>query len=463
MPALRAEAAPSAQGAGGGLSVQGAILELTATPGQVYVHQMVIGNGSSSVPLDITVEARGFGQGLQGNYLPLTAADDHSPYSARTWITSISKPAFRLDPRTSMPVTATVTVPANLGPATYYAMIYIHSQPVTSPGAVAQIVTAGVPVIITPAGAQPVRTGKISELKVNPVESGKPVQVLVAVQNTGTRHFKYVGQVQITDPAGATLATLPLPQGGVAVFPTFFVQAEADYNPGDHPGGLAPGTYGVQAQVALDDGTFLDTGKTTFSVSEAYHPLPGIPDDQVASRTYKGETPGTFDARAKADVMVNFESTGIVTGTVYAGKYPQTPPGTPAFEAAPGDGGTGKRPVKFVGLRVDGFSNGVAHVSVFYRPGELGAIDPNSLLLAYREGSAWRKLDNLTVQTGAQSVRGDIPVSALGQAMAIGLGGDAGAGVAGGLLALWPIGLGVVGASAVVGISAGMVITRRKR
>jgi hypothetical protein len=455
-------AAPATQSGDTGLQVSGALLDLSAKPGQVYVHNMVVSSGTKAPPMDVTVEALGFGESPSGSFQGLPADQDKSPYSARTMITKIDKPAFHLDPGQAVPVNATITVPADIGTDTRYAVIYIHSQPVAAGEGVSQILATTVPVVITPPNAQLNRTGSITDFKVSPVEAGKPIEVLTSVQNTGNRHFKVQGKVIISDAAGQAISTLPLPLTGTSIFPTFVRQLRATYSPLERAGGLPAGNYTAEVQITREDGSPVDGKSTTFVVPQGYRPLPGIPEDQLVTFSFKDQEPGMVDASAKADMQITFEATGKVTGTVAAGKYPQEPAGTPRFADRPGDGGAGGTGVKFLGAQVDGFSQGTAHFKVFYRPNELGSANPNSLFLAYRDGNTWTKLANLAVQTGAQAVLGDLPVSVLAKGPVIALGSDnGGAAPPAPGLPIGPAALAAIGGIAVIGMGLGVVIARR--
>jgi hypothetical protein len=75
------------------------------------------------------------------------AAQDVSPYSARSFIT-IDKSLVHLTKGFSENVTATIRIPSNVGVGGRYAIVYIHSAPIG--GGTTSIVTAiTVPILIT--------------------------------------------------------------------------------------------------------------------------------------------------------------------------------------------------------------------------------------------------------------------------------------------------------------------------
>jgi hypothetical protein len=411
----------------GGLLVNNALINVVMSPGEIYVHQLQVGSGSGAAPMDITVVTAGFGQTLDGGFFPLDASKDASPYSARTFITNISKPSFHIDPGTTVPVDVTITAPNDLGSDTRYAVVYISTAAMENGNGVAAILANTVPVVITPkTDAKLTRTGKISEFKINPVEAGKPIEAVVTVKNTGNRHFKVQGTVKISDTAGKEVAVLPLSPTSNSIFPTFAQELKASFSALDQSQGLAAGTYKAKAEiVSMEDNTPVDSAETQFEISKAYRPFPDIDDANIQITCFKDEEPGKIDASAKTDVEITFENVGKVTGCVAIGKYSKEPALTPKMMDDPGNGGMGKTPVKYIGIQADGFSQGTAHMTVHYKANELGEMQENSLFLALFNNNTWNKLDKLSVQTGAQAVQGDVPVSLINKGAVSVLGGGA--------------------------------------
>jgi hypothetical protein len=447
-PLQKASAAPSSQSTGG-LQVNGAILDLSATPGMDYVHHMSISVGPQAPAMEVTVEAMGFGQALDGTFEPVPPAEDKNPYSALTYITSISKPSFHINPGESVAVDASLKIPATLGMDTRYAAIYIKGTP-TNSGNVTQILAVFVPVVITPQGAALKKTAAISEFVVDPIEAGKPIRFSTTVKNTGNHHFRVKGDINISDPAGKSIADLPLSMAGNSIVPTFSETLVASYSALEKNGGLQPGTYTAEVKITLEDGTPLDSKKTQFEISQTYRPFPEIDEQHIQINCYKDEEPGTIDARQKADIMVSFEGVGKVTGCVAIGKFSQEPAGTPRFTDPLDNGGAGSTAIKFFGIQTQGFSVGKAVISGQYAANELNGINPNSLLLAYRGGDVWKKLDGLAVQTGAGLVVGGMQVSELAAGPVIAMGSGEASQAAGASIFSNPWLVGGIGAGAVL-------------
>ncbi|MEW6651251.1 MAG: hypothetical protein AB1453_13835 [Chloroflexota bacterium] len=418
---------PAQQTAGsGGLGVDGALLLLEAEPGQTYTHKMIVSIGSGAQPTEINVEAAGFGQTLGGSFEPLPAQEDLSPYSARLFITKISNPKFRLEPGQSMEVDATLEIPSNFTRDTHYAIIYIYTNPVfgSDDNAIGQILAVSIPVIITPPDVVMNQSGQISGLVVEPVESGKPIRVLTTVKNTGNRHFKIQGKINLLDPDGNQVAELTIPLTATSIFPTFSRTVEAVYNALEHPQGLKPGTYTADVQILREDGSMVEEKRLPFEINERYNPFPDIAEEDLLIVNFENEQPGTIDAVEIAGVKIRFEDTGAVTGSVAIGLYRQHPPGKPAFGDPRGEGGAEAKALRYVGVKVSGFNEGTSHFTFYYTQNELDGVAANSLFLANRKVGFWQKLRNLEVQTGSEIVLGDLGVAELEEGTIVALGGQ---------------------------------------
>jgi hypothetical protein len=424
--AVNIRGAMAQQGSGtGGLQVANALIDLQVKPGQVYVHRLGVSSGAEAPSMKITVEARGFGETERGEFLALPPEEDQSPYSARTFITSVSNPSFQLKPGESVPVDVTITVPNDIGTDTYYAMVYIHSEPISVGQGVANILAFSVPVVITPDGAQLNTIGKITSLAVDSVVAGKPIVIHTVVNNTGNRHYKIMGVAKISDPSGAMVTEIKLPLTTTSIIPTFSQVLKATYSAMDLTEPLQPGMYTADVQVFREDGGPIDQQQVQFEITKPFRPLPDIDDAHLLIACFEDEVPGVIDARSKTGIELSFEGVGKVTGCVAIGLYTGEPSGTPRLSDEMEKGGLAKTGVKYYAIQTQGFpQQGTAHLSMSYRANELGEVQPNSLFLANRNPGYWQKLANLDNQTGAEKIRGSMPVITLADGIVGALGGD---------------------------------------
>ncbi len=403
------------------LSVRGAIFEAEVTPGNTYTHVMSVTSASDAPPLEIMVEARGFGQSPDGSTVELTGPEDLSPFSARPYITNIDKPSFSLSPGSSEQITVTISVPANIEPVMKYALIYIHTKP-HGEGHVGVVVAANVPVVLKPAGLTPITAGQITALTVERIEAGKPITVLTTLRNTGNYHYKAKNRVTIKDSQGKTVTTGDTPLTSSSIIPNFTRTFVNKVSLGSAEG-LAPGNYLVESQVITGDGNIIDVGQTNFTIDKEYLPLPGVNKLSILKKIFHNEEPGKIDAIKEAGLEVTFTGTGKGTGTILIGKYDKEPEHVIPFTALTTEGGTGKTFIKAVDVNVSGYHQGIAHLNLRYTDSEIAGVQENSLFLAYWNGKRWQNCDQIKVFTGANAISGDVPVSAL-TGTPIGLGGD---------------------------------------
>jgi len=261
-----------------GLGVTGSILDVTMPPGTNHVHTMTVSNGFTYA-LDMQVEARGLGQGLDGSYIPLTSGEDQSPQSALTYITQIDKTAFRLEPGSEQVVKATIDCPSDATPGTRYACIYIHSA-ASGEGPVGVSVAAIVPVVVTVPGSTRIQIGDITGLTVSELKSGEPIEILTTFKNMGTYHYKAMGYVTMKDGAGDVFSDEETELTSSSIIPPFSRLFAASCVPADPDKGLPPGEYLVVSKVTLEDGTVLDVETTGLTVPDWYKPPSPEPKEQ---------------------------------------------------------------------------------------------------------------------------------------------------------------------------------------
>lgn len=284
------------------LEVSGAFVDISLQPGETYVHTIDV-TCSSSMPLDIQVEARGFGQALDGSYIELNKAEDTSPYSALPYIGYIDQPSFHLEPGGSQRVKATIQVPLDITQGTRYAIVYIHSQPIGN-----VILATDVPVILTVPGSEEIKTGEITDLTVSEAFSGQTFEIWTTFKNTGNYYFKVKNQITITDKAGETIGTASSGITNSSIIPTSsrLLKVMPSFSNGSK--GFPAGQYFAESKVTLDDGTVLDTEKVSFTVGEA-----------KATPTATSETPVNNEQQPVPPGMSWAIAGGVILGVLVIG------------------------------------------------------------------------------------------------------------------------------------------------
>ncbi|MBN2098205.1 MAG: hypothetical protein JW753_01265 [Dehalococcoidia bacterium] len=253
-----------------GLGVTGSLLDVTMDPGTTHVHTMTVSNGYNFA-LDMGVEARGLGQGLDGLHIALTGGEDLSPFSALSYITEIDNTAFHLDAGDSQVVKATISVPSDATPGTRYACVYVYTQPIGE-GEVGVSQATTVPFIVTVPDSVQVKIGDITGLTVSELKSGEPIEVSTTFKNMGTYHYKVTNQVTIKDGAGEVFSDAATELTASSIIPTFSRFLSMSCIPSNANKGLPPGEYLVVSKVMLEDGTVLDVETAGLTVPEWYKP-----------------------------------------------------------------------------------------------------------------------------------------------------------------------------------------------
>lgn len=260
-------------------------IELDATPGQTITQQLRIALGAQSQAMTIAVDVMGFGTALNGSLQDLTPAQDTSSYSARSFI-SIDNPSFQLEPGASQNITATITIPANVGDGGRYAIIYIHQELPAGQAGAGTTSAFNIPVLLTIEGSQLTQTGKITGITTSAITSGQPVNILTNFQNTGNIHFKVDGQVTVQNAKGETIGTMTIPLTSTSIIPGDTRQLETTLT---STSVLTPGTYTIDSKVTLADGTVLDESTSTFVVKTNYVAPPAA-STTTSSATTTGTT-----------------------------------------------------------------------------------------------------------------------------------------------------------------------------
>jgi hypothetical protein len=243
-----------------GLSVTGVLWQSEVVPGNSYTHQITIRTDTTDPAMDILVDVRGLGQTLEGATQALEAAEDTSPYSARSFIT-VDKSSVHIERGGSQEVVATLQLPPGVTAGGRYAIIYIHTQPMGA-GQVGIVTAVNVPVYLTIKGSQLIHEGKIAGLVTNEAVTGEPLEILTNFRNTGNHNFKVKGEDTIKDTQGNILYKISIPVTA-SVLPSMTRQIKATFTP---QGNLPPGSYSVQSRIMLEDGTVLDEATANFEI-----------------------------------------------------------------------------------------------------------------------------------------------------------------------------------------------------
>ena len=164
---------------------------------------------------------------------------------------------------------------------------------------------------------------------------------------------------------------------------------------------------------------------TNSPVSRSYKDYfpPVIDEASLIWKDFTGQQAFSFDATEKTGTEMEITGTNNRgTLTAIAVQYPDEPQTEAKFSNPASKGGMGRPWIKFVGVRVEGSTQGTARVTLHYTGAEIADYNPDSLFLAYFSGGSWHKCGNTAISADNLTVSGDIPISRL-SGTAIGLGG----------------------------------------
>ena len=426
------------------IGVLGAKYMGSLAPGGTDTHVVTIDIGAGEPATDVMVEVAGFGQNLNGIYIPLDPANDVSPYSARSFIT-LDNSTVHLEPGTQQSVTATITLPQNIGPGGRYAIIYIRSIP----GAGASLATAVVvPVFITVAGTTPTETGSILQVSTGTVIIGQPITVTTTFKNTGNYHYySAFNQVTMTDANGNLVANVSTTPMVSAIIPGNTVQFVAQPNVNN----LQAGTYTVDSKVLLA-GQVLDENSTTFTIKTNY-----IPPATESSITVSPGSPATLTS-PDGRYSVSFPQGAVLSDVVVT----LQPYSLNQLSRPPSGAKLGATSFEITGLA--GLLSKDATVRVTYSADDLAAAggDVSQLKLSYFDATqgAWVILPTQvnTQDTTLTTTTNHLSVWAVMVSSSTSAGSPAGAPT----MASLPVVLGIIIAIAVIAIIVGVTVRRRK-
>ncbi len=254
--------APSPVAADRGLTVEGAILSRTVSPGQTITHRMTVKLGAEARATQITVRVAHMGQSLTGSYQLLDTAGNAAP-SALPFI-RLDKESFHLEPGGSEVVVATIRVPADVGDGSRYALINIRTEP-SGEGALGTISAVNVPVALRVENTPLYQQGEITELGLEPTGE-QSLNIDTIFYNTGNHHVSIKADIIIRGVRGAIVETISMPHAPGSVIPYNARRMQARYEPVEE---LAQGVYIVKCRVMLKDGTVLDEKREALEVTDA--------------------------------------------------------------------------------------------------------------------------------------------------------------------------------------------------
>lgn len=248
------------------IKASGIIFDAKAAPGEKVSHEITIDIKNES-PADFRVAVVDWAQGPDGSNIP--AIDNNTrPYSAKDFLKA-SPEKFHLEPGESQKIIVSGEVPRDVGDGGRYAIIRVYTVPGGNKiGANPVGMSIGMNTVarITIAGSHLIKTGEITQLKVDAPISDKQQNISIIFNNTGNIHYVVQTEAFLKDRAGniLTSASAPLTNniipGALRVFNLSLLPKEP----------LKPGEYNISAEVRLENSTgpILASKETSFELKE---------------------------------------------------------------------------------------------------------------------------------------------------------------------------------------------------
>ncbi len=209
--------------AGQGLEISPPLLDLKLNPGQI-LHTTIRLRNVTTGPLVAKAQLNDFvAAGEDGQPKLLLNENEQSPYSIKSWLSTI--PAITLQPKEQKPIPITITVPKNAGPGGHYGVVRFTGTPPGVEGAGVSLNASIGTLILVNVSGNVVEQANISDMYT--MQNGKhrwlfeygPVSLVEKIQNTGNTHVKPSGTVRVVNMLGKDTATFKLNENGGNVLP----------------------------------------------------------------------------------------------------------------------------------------------------------------------------------------------------------------------------------------------------
>jgi hypothetical protein len=245
----------------GGLGVTGAIIEMAVNPGEHISQNILVHTGPTDAPVEIIAAVMGYGQSPSGGSTELSPGNDKSPYTARNFLNA-TPATFHLDPGQEKAVTLEGDIPQDVGAGGRYAIVNLHTKP-TGNGTVGISLAINIPVRLTIANTQQIKTGAIKSIKLGTPVSGVQQSVILEFENTGNHHYLTRVDASLKDKNGSIIAKASPLISYSPVLPTSVRTYKINILPSQTP---PAGDYTINATVSTNEGVLLAEKSLNFTI-----------------------------------------------------------------------------------------------------------------------------------------------------------------------------------------------------
>jgi hypothetical protein len=244
------------------LTTSGIEFKADAAQGEHVLHNLTVSLSSDETKSQkIEVNILDWYQNPSGRNRALMENPDIAPYSAKGFL-SASPKNFTIAPGASQKVKIDGIMPA--GDGGRYAIVSLRLMPNATTMSEGIGISVGINalVILTISGSELLKTGEIENLSIEEPISSKHQNITAEFKNTGNYHYKINATAYLKDSKGDILATAS-PKIEESLLPTSKRMIRFSLIPKSE---LKPGTYTVEADVALTNNTILATEETKFEL-----------------------------------------------------------------------------------------------------------------------------------------------------------------------------------------------------
>jgi hypothetical protein len=216
-----------------GLEISPALVEVNGDAAKSYTINLKVHNVTKST-LDFTGSVDDFGaKDETGQPSIILDAASNLPTSIKTWVESI--PAFRLAAGDSKSLKVTIDVPTSAEPGGHYGVIRFTGKEPDGIATVGQVASAGTLVLLRVSGNVNEKLDLTSFAASKDGKNGSifesgPLTFVTRFTNSGSVHVKPIGQIEVRDGFGHSVAIIPVNDAKGNVLPGSIRRFESPWN-----------------------------------------------------------------------------------------------------------------------------------------------------------------------------------------------------------------------------------------